>query len=893
MIGSSLREFFLRCRAFFRPATRRNTKAHLDEEFEFHIEMSAQLIQARDQVSVEEAHRRAVVEFGGVERNREETYRQRPGWLAETMLQDIRYALRGFRRNPAFAVTVIATLALGIGATTAVFSVVDRILFRSLPYAEDDRLVSMGLVQPLEKQEFMLGGFFYEWQQNQKPFTAVTFEQGTGDCNLTDVNPVHLQCARVAQNFLPTLGITPILGRSFLPEEDLPHGPRVALISDALWQSRYNRDPKILNQAMSLDGHTVRIVGVLPASFEMPRLQAADIVVPAQMDVQAQHTVNSGIGFPMWAFARLKPGVSIAEAQAAMQPLYLHTQQWIPAEFRNEFRLQIRSVRDRQMQDVYQAAWLLLGGVFAVLLIACANVASLFSARGAARERELAVRSAIGASRGRLVRQTMTEAMVLALAGAIAGCVLAEVLLRAFVSIAPTGIPFLADARLDLRIGLFALLVSILCAVFFGSLAALEKPRSSALTARSTLSPVRARMRQILVAAQIAISVVLLSGAGLFLKSFANLEHQGLGMSSQHVITVHVPLNEEKYPHGFMDFDLQAEAALRQLPGVSAVGMSNSLPPEGWHDGMRFAEIKVVGKPPAPNGSGGTVTTRSITPEYFHVLGIPMLQGEGFTEAERGSSNEFIVLNRTLAARLFPQSNAVGQNLQFGRFDPYYKADPTLFNVVGVAGDVQNEGLTNEIEPEFYTLKHNRNPGDWTSHHHFFLLQSALPASALRTMIQAQIAKLDSTAPVEIETFSETVNRLADRPRFETALLGLFALCGMVMAVIGLYGVIAYVASQRTHEIGVRVALGATRMDILRLIAGEGARIILLGSVAGLGAALLMARLVQSLLFQVAPHDPGIYVSVAGLLALVALVATLIPARRAMRVDPMEALRCE
>ena len=867
----------------------------VDDEMRFHIEEATEANIAAGMTRVE-ARRQALIEFGGVERTRAQCYEERPGWWMGTVAQDVRYALRGVRRNPVFTIAVIATLAVGIGATTAVFSVVDRILFRPLPYAQDDRLVSVGLVQPLEKQEFTLGGFFYEWQDNQKPFESMTFEHGAHECNLTEASPVFLQCADVAQNFLPTFGVAPELGRNFTPEEDLPNGPKVALISDGLWLSRYNRDPGVLNKTIMIDDHAVRIVGVLPRDFEMPRLQAADIVRPAGFDRAEQNKVNSGIGWPMWAFARLRPGVSVQRAREEMEPLFLHTQKWIPAQFRNEFKLQVRSIRDKQMQEAYTAAWVLLGAVFAVLLIACANVASLFSARGAARERELAVRSALGASRGRLIRQTLTEAFLLAAVGAAAGCALAEILLRVFIAIAPTGVPFLADARIDLRIGLFAVLLSLLCGGLFGVLPALEKPRATALVGRQTRSGANARLRRTLVVAQIGICVVLLSGAILLVKSFWKLEQQSLGMETRNVITLHVPLNWERYPSGqaYLDFYLRVEAALRGLPGVTAVGMTDSLPPDAksWHGGRRIADIFVGGKATSAPGSGESVVVRKVTPGYFNVLQIPIVQGHGFTEEERNSTGDFLIMSKLLAMRLFPEGNAVGQHIKFANYLPYFSLDGPVYTVEGVAADVKNAGLAGQDDPEYYELRTNHHPESWDQHH-IFILESSLPVAVLAPWIRSQVARLDPTAPGEIGMLTQNVRRLADRPRFETALLGFFAGCGLLMAVIGLYGVIAFLAAQRTQEIGVRMALGATRGNILRLIAGEGVRLILLGGLLGLGASLAMTQWLRSLLFNVGPRDPLTFVVVAVVFALVGLAATLIPARAAMKVEPVVALRYE
>jgi putative ABC transport system permease protein len=884
-----MRSLWLRFRAIF---TARRIGDEIDAELQSHIERHVDE-GVRSGLSGSEARRQALLRLGGTEQVRQ-AYRDRAtlSWL-ESLLRDIRYALRGFRRNPVFAITAILTLALGIGATTAVFSVVDRILFRSLPYAHDDQLVSFGLVQSLERQEFQLGGFFYEWKRNQTPFASVTFERGTSECNLTEADPVPLQCADVAQNFLPTLGIVPVLGRNFLPEEDVPSGPKTAMISDALWRRRYNRNPDVMNQALTIDGHSVRIVGVLPKNFEMPRLQQADIVRPAQIDEALQHTANSGIGVPLWAFARLKHGVGVAQAKAEMQPLFLHTQQWIPPEIRKDFHLQVRSIRDRQMQDAYRAAWLLVGAVLVVLLIACANVASLFSARGAARERELAVRAALGASRGRLIRQTLTEALLLSAAGASVGCALAEALLLIFIHLAPTGVPFLPEARLDLRIVAFSVVVSLLCASIFGILPVLERPRANELVARQTRSVSQARVRRLLVVVQIALSVVLLSGASLMLKSFRNLQQVNLGMQTRDVLTVHVPLNAERYPNGHQDFYLRAEAGFRQIPGVTIVGMSDSVPPNGdsWHGEFRLSELTVLGKPPASFDVGGKAVSRVVTPDYFRALQIPILEGRNFTEEERNSKTHLVILSTDLAARLFPHESPIGKHIGQAEFNPYRVAGP-IDTVIGVAANVKNGGLAGHDDPELYQLRTNLHPETWGPHH-FFLLRTSLPVAVTAPWIRSKVAQLDPVAPVEINVLGQTVSTLADRPRFEMALLTFFACTGLVMAVIGLYGVVAFMGVQRTQEIGIRMALGATRANVLRLILREGFRLVVVGGVSGLGAALVLSRALQSVLFSVSPHDPMSFIAVSVLLALVAFVAVLIPARSAMKTDPMTALRWE
>jgi len=879
-------------------AARHNSHTALDEEMRFHIE---EAIAAKVDAGMEPAvARRAVmVEFGAMENMREEAYRLRPGWLFELCWRDAQYALRGFRRSPAFAVTAVVTLALAIGATTAVFSVVDRILFRPLPYADDTRVVSLGLSQPLQKMEFTLGGFFFDWQEHQQPFMALTYQRGSQQhgCELTEANARNLQCARVAQNFLSVFGVEPVLGRNFLPEEDFPHGPAVALLTYGLWRSRYSCDPGVVGKTIAIDGTSRKIVGVLPANFQMPRLEDVDVVLPAAVDVGAQHTENSGIGIPLWAYARLKPGVSVEQAKAALGPLYRHTQDWIPAQIRKGFFLVVRPVRELEMQEATGAAWVLLAAVGAVLLIACANVAGLFSARGAARERELVVRAALGASRARIAGQAMVEALLLAVAGAVAGYGLAAGLLRAFVAIAPAGVPFLEKAQMDLRIVAFAALMTLGCALVFGLMMAMQRPRPIAELSRGVAGGSRLRVRRTLVVTQIAVSVVLASGALLLLKSFRNLESQKLGFTSDGLVTVRVTLNWLRYATGedLKRFYLRAETALKTLPGISNVAIVNSLPPDdkSWHAGSNLDAMHVLGTPVSQTGTGiaAPAIERKVTPAYFAMLGIPIVEGSGFSEAERDAPGERMVVSRLLAKRFFPHGNAVGQRIEFQVCNPYCSlGSGPVYTVDGVAEDVKNAGLAGKSMPEYYILQTAHT--EWSTHS-FLVVRSELPVAGLTQEIEKKIAEIDPMMPVEVESMSRRIDRLADRPRFETALLGFFALVGLVIAVIGLYGVAAYTAARRTQEMGVRIALGATRAVILRIAAWEGLRLVLAGCVLGVGGALMTTQVLRSLLYEVEPRDPGMMGLAVGLLAVTALAATMIPARRAMRVDPVEALRQE
>lgn len=866
----------------------RKSRKELDDEVRFHLE---QLIAAKVTagISEPEARRQALIEFGSLEATRESCEQQRPGWWAGIVAQDFRHALRGTLRNPAFSIAVVLTLMLGIGSSSAVFTVVDKILFRPLPYSDSSRIVSVGLLAPIEPQEFMLGGSYYEWQDNQKPFVAMTSETGVEPCDLNELNPVRLECANVESNFLPTLGVTPVVGRNFLPSEDGPNAPRVALLSYGLWRSRFHRDPSITGKVIRIDGKPTEIVGVLPEDFEMPRLQAADVLLPESLDVAAQRRADPGR--PMWAFARLKAGVTQEQAKAQLEPLFEYSLRLAPAPFRKEVHYTVRPLRDRQFHDVHRAAWILLALVTAVLLIASANVAGLLTARRAGREHEMAVRAALGASRLRLLQEAILESFLLSATGALAGILLAALLLHVFVAIAPGGMPFLTAAKIDARVFLFTLSIGLLSTLGFGLVSVLGRAQTNALTSRSALGMRRARLRQLLVTTQIAASLVLLAGGALLTRSFWNLQRQNLGMNYENVLTATISLGQTAYPTAErqMAFFEQLQRNLRWGAGISAVALSDSLPPGGYHHDQIYASLRVEGQPRFTSGTGGNVAWRWVTPDYFRALNIPLIAGSGFTDDELTSANRFVVLSRSLAERMFSGQNPMGRQVHLASGAPANQDPP--YSVVGVAGDVKNGGLAAGEEPEYYRLRRNRAE-DW-NRGAVVLVKSSLPAATMERWMREQVASLDPALPIEVGTMQERVAKLADQPRFEMLLVGYFACTGLVLAIIGLYGVTSFLMVQRKTEIGVRMALGASKADIVRLVLASAMYMILPGTIIGLALSFGLSQVLSSLLFRVRPHDAATFFGATILLITVTAIASLIPAIAATRVDPMTALRVD
>ena len=878
-----LRVFFSRAWGFlhkrrFDEGLREELQAHLDALMEENI---------RRGMAPEEARAAAIREFGSVEQTKE-IYRQQRGLpFLDVALQDVRFALRGLVRRPGFAIASVLTLMLGIGATTAVFSVVDRILFRSLPYPNDDRLVSFGLLAPIERNEFMLGASYVDFRKEPGPFEAITsMVPGTTDCDVTEQNPVRLNCARVEQTFLPTFGTEPLLGRNFTADEDRKDAPFVAILSYGLWKSRFGGNPDVLRKTISLDGKSAQIIGVLPARFEMPTLRPADILLPLALDETQQR--QSPTGVVLRTFARMKPGVNVTQAIAALQPWFELAVSGAPPEFRKEIHLSVRTLRERQTSDARLASWILLGSVFAVLLVACTNVANLLLARATVRERELAVRAALGASRGRFARQSLTESLLLGLLGGVAGCGLAVILIHVFVSIAPEAIPRLQQAGLDVRVGMFTMVVALVSAISFGVAPALYRPSPEIMMGKEQIGARRGgSLRQILVVAEIAISIVLLAGAGPLLRSLWKLQNAPIGMETENVLTEAISLGSHNYREAAQQFAFftDLEARLTRFPGVTSVALSDSIPPAGQMRSTILAAIEVAGRPALAEGTGGPVGWRAVTPDYFSALAIPIIEGRGFRQEDRLPAENPIILSETLARELFAGESAVGKQVRL------FKDPGAWRTVVGVAANVKNDGLQTNGDPEFYLPW--KNDPLINLHAGYVIVRTRMNPMSVATWMRTETASLDATLPVTIETMNQHVGKLTERPRFNAMLLCLFAGIAVLLAAVGIYGVIGFLVVERTREIGVRLALGATPQSILKMVVSSVARCTIGGAILGLLGAWFCTRLLESLLFEARAHDPVVFGFAILVLVAVALFAAWIPARRAMRVDPMIALRYE
>jgi predicted permease len=709
------------------------------------------------------------------------------------------------------------------------------------------------------------------------------------DCDLNDARPARLRCGRIDSDLLRTIGGRLTAGREFTRADERVNGPQIALISNALWRGRFGGDPAAVGKTLPVDGQTMTVIGVLPPDFEFPTLERPDILFPQVLVDPEQQARRRTIA--LYCVGRLKPGVRPEQAAAALQPLWERSLQDVPAGFRKDVSLRIRSLRDRQIQDARLAAWLLLASVLAVLLIACVNVANLLLARGAVRQRDLAVRMALGAGRGRLARQALTESGLLGLAGGAGGAALAFGLLRLMTSVAPRDIPRLSGASVDWRVLVFTLAMSLACGLLFGLAPALARPRMETLGAGRSAAAGGHRLRQALVASQICVSLVLLTGAGLLLRTLWNLQHQALGMRTEGVITASVTLGRTTYNDAGrrLAYFEAIEERLARGPFVTSAAVSDSAPPAILRSTL-YGAIDVEGRPQWTNGTGGNVAWRSVTPEYFATLGIPVRRGRGFDQRDRDPNANVVVVSQSLARRMFPGQEPVGQRIKPGRMGPWLV-------VIGVVDDVKNGGLAEADLPEFYLpRKHAATGAGFAAGIGFSavaIVRTNANPKAVAPWVRTQLGGLDATLPLEIATLEQQVGKMAEAPRFHALLLVFFASLGLLLAAIGLYGVISFLVAQRTGEIGVRMALGATPGAVRRLVLGQAARWTIGGAAAGIVISLWTARLIERMLFRAPSRDPWTLATASALLFGVALAAAWIPSRRAATLDPMRALRGE
>ena len=846
---------------------RRRLEQELEEEMTAHREM------------MPGDRRRA---FGNALRLREEV-RDLWGWQwIDDLQQDMRQGVRSFSRDHRVALSALMAITLAVGAATAVFSVVDRSLFRVLPYSDGDRLVSVGLVLPSwGPNNVMFAGAYRDWQGTQAA-ADLTSWIGVSACDFGGDSPQRLNCARVEATFLPMLGVQPLLGRTFNSDDDRTGADPVALLSFGFWRNSFGGDVGILGKQITLDGKSVRIVGILPAGFETPDLATAELLVPQRLARERARNVEVKV------IGRLRPGHTVESAAAALEPLFQTFRADFGARVGDNFaktmRFRVTKLRDEQIRQCRIALWMLLGAVTAFVLIACANVGNLLLARSAARQQEFGIRTALGASRQRLVRQMLTESGLLALVGGAAGCVLAWWLLRLSISLAPDGILRLRDAALDTRVLLFALFLSLATALVFGLAPSLHRLRAEVLGGARVISRRRNWLSQTLITGQIAMALALLTGASLLLVSLWRLQNVPLGLQREGVITASFTLPQYRYPDDDrqLNFFSQLEERLSGLPGTVAAAITDSIPPGN--------ETR---RAPLASNTGseivGSIRWRYVTPGYFEALGIPIKMGRSFTNDDRHPGDLAMILNETLWRSDFGQSSPIGTR----------SGGKWLRIVVGVAGDVRNNGLAQSPDPEFYIVRRTLRqgvPGDsdpaWWRRA-TAILRTTLSDQTATAALRSTIQQLDPALPVKIETMDNQVDRFLTRPRFQTALLSLFAVTGLVLAGIGIYGLISFLVAQRTREIGVRMALGATPGDVRKMVISEAGRWTAAGSIVGIAASAALSRLLQTMLYDVKAIDVRVFAGALAVLISVAALAAWIPARRAITIEPVIALREE
>ncbi|HKW87145.1 MAG TPA: ABC transporter permease [Candidatus Acidoferrales bacterium] len=884
-----LGEFGRRIAMFF---GRKKFDHELDEEIGLHVELREKE-HAAGGASAGEAYTMARKHFGNSLAVREVSH-DSWGWAwLEHLNQDLRFAFRMFAKAPGFTAIAILTLALGIGANTTIFSGVYAILLAPLPYKDASRLVVLNETTPKVGDVSVSYPNFLDWRAQSHTFSQMSAVYSVG-FNISGVSqPENIGGEAVSPNFLSMIGVHPLLGRDFDPSEEKIGTAPVVLLSYALWQTHLGGDPGAVGRTISLDGRSYTIIGVLPPNFRAP--DNTDVMEPtgvlATGNSEMQGRGNRG---DMVVVGRLAPGVNFARARAEMEGIAARLAKEYPGD-NDQFSVALKPIRDAIVGGARPALLVLFGAVMFVLLIACANVANLFLVRGAARTREIALRIAFGASRSRIVRQMLTESFVLALLGGVFGVALALAGIMGMTSLISTDMMNGASVKLNSAALLFTAGIVVLCAFLFGMAPAMHatKPdvQSELKEGARTSSAGRSqnRLRGALAIAEISLSLILLAGAGLMMKSLYRLFAVNPGFRVEHVLTMEMNLRTRQYEKdpAVRNFWQEVLDGVRALPGVESAAVGTGIPFTDEHD---RGDITIEGMPLPRPGSWPHPDFHVVTPGYASTLGIPLLRGRTFTEMDNENAPLVGMINASLARQFFPNQDPIGKRFMTGHppADPV-KNPPHWITIVGVLGDTKMYGLAKPARLELY-VPFRRSP----SNNADLVVKSAVDPAALTRAIRGVVASIDKDQPIfGIATMNKLVSDDVSTLRITLVLLGLFSVLALVLAAIGIYGVISYSFAQRTHEIGIRMALGAQRRDVMRLVLRQGGRIALTGIGIGIAAALGLTRLMSSLLFSVNASDPATFAAVALLLAAVALVACYIPARRAMRVDPMVALRYE